>query len=286
MKTMNKKLFRPLRKLLKRWQYGLISLFVIVGLVVGTPQVSQAFSFSFFDLIFRGVQVFQLSNMSDSQEVELGKQINQQLLDQRVNLYENRQVNRYVDRIGERLANNSGRPNLPFTFQVVNDDSINAFATMGGFVYLHTGLIKAADNEAELAGVIGHEIGHITARHAIKQMRQRAIAQGLLSAAGLDRSDAVQIGVELAVSRPNSRQDEFEADEKGLDMITASGYAPKGLVSFMEKLQQQGGSPPTFLSTHPAVNDRMDRLQARMDNPEQGNGLNAQTYQQRTQPLR
>lgn len=283
---MNQKFLRPLKKLLKRWKYGLISLLVIVGLVVGTPQVSQAFSFSFIDLIFRGVQVFQLSNMSDSQEVELGKRINQQLVNREFTLYENREVNRYVDQIGERLVDNSSRPDLPFTFQVVDDDRINAFATMGGFVYLHTGLIKEAENEAELAGVIGHEIGHITARHAIQQMRQRAIAQGLLSAAGLDRSDAVQIGVELAVSRPNSRQDEFEADEKGLEMITASGYAPGGLVSFMEKLKQQGGSPPTFLSTHPAVDDRIDRLQANMDNPEQGDGLNAQAYQQRTQALR
>ena len=280
---MNKKHLRSLKKLLKRGQYALISLLVIVGLVVGTPQVSQAFSF--FDLIFRGVQVFQLSNMSDSEEVELGKQINQQLLDGEVTLYKNPQVNRYVDRIGQQLVGNSSRPNLPFTFQIVKDDSVNAFATMGGFVYLHTGLIQTADNEAELASVIGHEIAHITSRHAIEQMRDRAIAQGLLSAAGLERSDAVQIGVELAVSRPNSREDELEADDKGLQMLTASGYAPGGMVSFMKKLQG-GSSPPTFLSTHPATGERIDRLQARMDNPEQGNGLNSQTYQQRTQSLR
>ncbi|MFP4134722.1 MAG: M48 family metallopeptidase [Halothece sp.] len=283
---MNQKLLRQLRKFLKRGQYVLISLFVIIGLVVGTPQVSQAFSFSFLDLIFQGVQVFQLSNMSDSEEVELGKQINEQLLDGEVTLYKNPQVNRYVDRIGQQLVGSSSRPDLPFTFQIVDDDSINAFATMGGFVYLHTGLIKAADNEAELASVIGHEIAHITSRHAIEQMRDRAIAQGLLSSAGLDRSDAVQIGVDLAVSRPNSREDELEADEKGLEMLTASGYAPGGMVSLMKKLQQQGGSPPTFLSTHPAVDDRIERLQARIDNPEQGNGLNPQTYQQRTQSLR
>lgn len=284
---MNKKILRPLRKILKRWQYGLISLFVIFGLVLGTPQVSQAFSFSFFDLIFRGVQVFQLSNMSDSEEVELGKQINEQLLDSEVTLYENSQVNRYVDRIGQQLVGNSERSNLPFTFQIVKDDSINAFATMGGFVYLHTGLIQTAENESELASVIGHEIAHITSRHAIEQMRDRAIAQGLLSAAGLDRSDAVQIGVDLAVSRPNSREDELEADDKGLNMLTASGYAPGGMVSFMEKLQQQGGSsPPTFLSTHPATGERIDRLQASITNPQQGKGLNSQVYQRRTQPLR
>ena len=280
---MNKKLLRSLKKSFKRGKYALISLLVIVGLVVGTPQVSQAFSF--FDLIFRGVQVFQLSNMSDSEEVALGKQINEQLLEGEITLYNNPQVNRYVDRVGQQLANNSSRPNLPFTFQIVKDDSVNAFATMGGFVYLHTGLIQTAENESELASVIAHEIAHITARHAIEQMRDRAIAQGLLSAAGLDRSDAVQIGVELAVSRPNSREDELEADDKGLRMLTATGYAPGGMVSFMEKLQG-GSSPPTFLSTHPATGERIDRLQASITQPQQGKGLNSQVYQQRTQPLR
>ena len=276
--------FNLIMPILKRWRYGLLSLFIAMGLVVTTPQVAQGFSL--FDVLFRGVQVFQLSNMSDEQEVKLGKQINQQLLENQVTLSRDRQLNAYVDRIGQRLVPNSDRPNLPYTFQVVQDDSINAFATMGGFVYINTGLMATADNESELASVVAHEIGHITARHAVKQMRQQAIAQGLLSAAGLDESNAVQIGVELAVSRPNSRQDELEADQKGLDSLTKAGYAPIGMVNFMEKLQQQGGSPPSFLSTHPATGDRIEALQAQINNPTQGDGLNPQLYQRRTQSLR
>lgn len=268
----------------KQWRYGVISLLVVLSLILATPQPAQ--SFSFLDLLFRGVQVFQLSNLSDSEEVQLGKQINEQLVNGQVRLSQNRQLNRYVDRIGQRIVPQTDRPNLPYTFQVVEDDSINAFATMGGFVYIHTGLMAAAENEAELASVVAHEIGHITARHAVQQMRQRAIAQGLLSATGLDESNAVQIGVELAVSRPNSREDEFEADQKGLDSLTKSGYAPIGMISFMEKLQQQGGSPPTFLSTHPAVSDRIEALKAQATNPTQGDGLNSQLYQQRTQALK
>lgn len=268
----------------KQWRYGVISLLVVLSLILATPQPAQ--SFSFLDLLFQGVQVFQLSNLSDSEEVQLGKQINEQLVNGQVRLSQNRQLNRYVDRIGQRIVPQTDRPNLPYTFQVVEDDSINAFATMGGFVYIHTGLMAAAENEAELASVVAHEIGHITARHAVQQMRQRAIAQGLLSATGLDESNAVQIGVELAVSRPNSREDEFEADQKGLDSLTKSGYAPIGMISFMEKLQQQGGSPPTFLSTHPAVSDRIAALKAQATNPTQGDGLNPQLYQQRTQSLK
>ena len=269
----------------KRWQYALISLLIATTLIATTPQPAQGFSF--FDLLFRGVQVFQLSNLSDEQEVELGKQINQQLLDSnQITLSDNQQLNRYLDRIGQRIVPHSDRALIPYTFQVVEDDSINAFATMGGFVYIHTGLMATADNEAELASVVAHEIGHIAARHAVEQMRQRAIAQGLLSAAGLEESNAVQIGVELAVSRPNSREDEREADQKGLDSLTKAGYAPIGMISFMEKLQQQGGSPPSFLSTHPAVSDRVQALKAQANNPTQGDGLNSQLYQQRTQALR
>jgi predicted Zn-dependent protease len=268
----------------KRWRYGLVSLLIATGLVIGTPQVAQGFSF--FDLLFRGVQVFQLSNMSDQQEVKLGRKINQQLVENEITLSDNSQLNAYVDRIGQRLVPHSDRPGLPYTFQVVEDDSINAFATMGGFVYINTGLIATADNESELASVVAHEIGHIASRHAVEQMRQRAIAQGLLSAAGLDESNAVQIGVELAVSRPNSRQDELEADERGLRMLRQAGYAPIGMVTFMEKLQRQGGAPPSFLSTHPATGQRIQVLKAQMNNPTQGDGLNAQIYQQRTQALR
>jgi len=281
MKTVLLKLVTPMQK---RWRYGLVSLLIATGLVIGTPQVAQGFSF--FDLLFRGVQVFQLSNMSDQQEVKLGRKINQQLVENEITLSDNSQLNAYVDRIGQRLVPHSDRPNLPYTFQVVEDESINAFATMGGFVYINTGLMARADNESELASVVAHEIGHIASRHAVEQMRQRAIAQGLLSAAGLNESNAVQIGVELAVSRPNSRQDELEADEKGLRTLRETGYAPIGMVTFMEKLQRQGGAPPSFLSTHPATGERIQALKAQMNNPTQGDGLNPQLYQQRTQALR
>lgn len=268
----------------KRWRYGLLSLLVATGLVIGTPQV--AYGFSFLDLLFRGVQVFQLSNLSAEQEVNLGKQINQQLLENEITLSRNQQLNAYVNRIGQRLVPHSDRPDIPYTFQVVQDDSINAFATMGGFVYVNTGLIATADNESELASVIAHEIAHIAAEHAVEQMRERAIAQGLLSATGLDESTAVQIGVDLAVSRPNSREDELEADQKGLRNLTQAGYAPIGMVTFMEKLQQQGGSPPAFISTHPATSDRIEALKAQINHPTQGDGLNTQVYHRQTQALR
>ncbi len=242
----------------RRWFYPLISVVVALSLCLSTPLPGR--TLDFLPLILQGVQVLQLSNISDRQETDIGKQINQQIVGGQVKLYRNSEVNRYVEQIGRRLAANSDRPNLPFTFQVVDDNAINAFATLGGYVYVHTGLLKAADNEAELASVIAHEIGHIGGKHLVKQMRQRAIASGLATATGLDRSIAVGIGVDLALNRPRSRQDEFDADQRGLRTLTRAGYAQSGMVSFMQKLLKKGGSVPTFLSTHPGTSDRIDNL--------------------------
>ncbi|MGB7443255.1 MAG: M48 family metallopeptidase [Coleofasciculaceae cyanobacterium] len=274
---MFKTFFQLKRRQQRFWLYPLMSVLLAISLIVGTPQVSQASSW--FELLIRGVQIFQLSNMSDKQEVQLGKQINQQIV-REVQLYRNREINRYIDEIGQRLAAESIRPNIPYTFQVVKDDSINAFATMGGFVYLNTGLIKTADNESQLASVMAHEVAHVAGEHALQQMRQTAIARGVAAAAGLDRSTAVNIGVELALRRPNSRQDELEADQLGLENLKKAGYAPIGMVEFMEKLQQKGGSVPAILSTHPATSDRVQALKQAI-NPAQanvGDGLDNRAY--------
>jgi predicted Zn-dependent protease len=175
----------------------------------------------------------------------------------------------------------SERSDIPYTFQVVDDDGVNAFATMGGFVYVHKGLILAADNEAELASVISHEISHIVGQHSLKQMRQIAIAQGLASAAGLDNNLAVQIGVELALRRPNSREAEYEADRLGIIALGRAGYVQQAAVDFMEKLLGSG-SPPTILSTHPATSDRIKTLQQYIDPSlaERGVGMNSSAYQE------
>lgn len=268
------------RGLHRRWKYGLLSVLMACSLILATPHPSQAVSL--FDLLLRGVQIIQLSTLSDRQEVAIGKQINDQLAAREINLYTDRSLNRYIDEIGQRLVPYSARPTLPYTFQVVEDSKINAFATMGGYVYVTTGLIKTAENEAQLASVIAHEIGHIAGRHAVEQMRESAIAQGLISAAGVDRNAAVNIGVELALRRPNSRQDEFEADQQGLVSLQEAGYAPGAMVKFMEKLLNQP-SLPSFLSTHPAVSDRIRGLNQTIDpaTANSGIGLDNAAYRSR-----
>jgi predicted Zn-dependent protease len=134
---------------------------------------------------------------------------------------------------------------------------------------------------------MAHEIGHIAGRHAIGQMRQQAIAQGVAAAAGLDRNLAVQIGVDLALRRPHSRQDEVEADELGLDTLQNAGYAPVAMVDFMEKLLKKGGSVPTFLSTHPATSDRINALERAIDPARSnvGDGLDTNAYRSKIRAL-
>lgn len=125
------------------------------------------------------MQSYQISNLSDAQEQDFGQQIHNELTRSgQVKLYQNQRVVSYINEIGQRLARQSTRPNLNYKFFVVEDDSVNAFATMGGYNYINTGLIKTAANEAELASVIGHEIGHIAAKHSLEQMRMQAGTRG------------------------------------------------------------------------------------------------------------
>ena len=276
-------LFRDRRR---RWLYGLFSLLIVLS--IGLTNIQTARAVSWLELLIRGAQILQLSTISNQQEVQLGQQINEELIRSgQAKIYRNRAITNYINQIGQQLARTSDRPDIPYTFQVVDDRSINAFATMGGFVYINTGLILKADNEAELASVVGHEIGHIVGRHAIEQMRQSAIAQGVLSTAGLDSSQAVQIGVELALTRRNSREDELEADRFGLATLKKAGYAPSGMLSFMQKLLEAGGSTPTFLSTHPATSERIKLLRQDIDpnTANNGKGLDNQAYKNRIRQL-
>lgn len=271
----------------RRWFYPLLSAMVALVVTVGSSPATQAISIR--DLIRGGVQVIQgvqMANMSDEQEVEFGEQIDAQLR-REVRISRDRATTEYIDQIGQRLAKQSDRPNIPYTFQVVRDDAINAFATAGGFVYIHTGLMKAADNEAELASVMAHEIGHIAGRHVLKGIKKAAIEQGIASAAGIDRNTAVGLGVQVALRLPRSRNFEFEADEKGLSTLGKAGYAESGMTAFFKKLLNKGRSVPSFLSTHPATEDRIAAIQQSMDPAKAnvGDGLDSAAYKAKIQAL-
>jgi beta-barrel assembly-enhancing protease len=278
----HKSLLQSTLKSLKRYQRFLIASFLTTFLAINlNPSIAEALDWTdLIRVVPSVIQVVQLSNISDGQEVELGRQLDREIGSE-VRISRDPAAIGLIRSIGSQLVPNSDRPNMPYTFQVVDDKNINAFATMGGFVYINTGTIAAADNRAQLAAVIAHEMGHISGRHSLEQIRQMALAQGVASVAGLDKDQFVNIGVQLALRLPNSREAEFDADRRGLSTISRSGFAPQAMPAFMQKLTSKGGSLPGFLSSHPGTNERIAALNEQIERNNligQG-GLNDSKYQ-------
>ena len=270
------------KRLQHYWKFAIASLISLLLAVSLNPFAANALDlFDLFRVLPSAIQIIQLSSIDDNGEVSLGQQIDSQI-QQEVRISRDPAANALVSRLGQILVPTSDRPNIPYTFRVVDDTSLNAFATMGGFVYINTGTIAAADNVAQLASVIGHEIGHITGRHSLEQMKQMAIAQGIATIAGVADDRLVGIGVNLALRLPNSREAEFDADRRGLLNITKSGFAARAMPAFMQKLASSGGGgAPAFLSSHPATGDRINALNQSIqeNNLNTSGGLNDADYQ-------
>jgi beta-barrel assembly-enhancing protease len=270
------------KRLQHYWKFAIASLMSLLLAVSLNPLVANALDLSdLFRILPSALQIIQLSSIGDNEEVALGQQIDGQI-QQEVRISRDPAANALVSRLGQILVPTSDRPNIPYTFRVVDDTNLNAFATMGGFVYINTGTIAAADNVAQLASVIGHEMGHISGRHSLEQMKQMAIAQGIATIAGVADDRLVGIGVNLALRLPNSREAEFDADRRGLLNITKSGFAARAMPAFMQKLtSSRGGSVPAFLSTHPATGDRISALNQSIqsNNLNTSGGLNDADYQ-------
>ncbi len=270
------------KRLQHYWKFAIASLMSLLLAISLNPFAANALDlFDLFRVLPSAIQIIQLSSIDDNGEVSLGQQIDSQI-QQEVRISRDPAANALVSRLGQILVPTSDRPNIPYTFRVVDDTSLNAFATMGGFVYINTGTIAAADNVAQLASVIGHEIGHITGRHSLEQMKQMAIAQGIATIAGVADDRLVGIGVNLALRLPNSREAEFDADRRGLLNITKSGFAARAMPAFMQKLASSGGGgAPAFLSSHPATGDRINALNQSIqeNNLNTSGGLNDADYQ-------
>jgi Zn-dependent protease with chaperone function len=183
-------------------------------------------------------------------------------------------ITEYVNRVGQKLVRNSDAQ-VPFTIKVVDDDEINAFALPGGFFYVNTGLIEAADNEAELAGVMAHEIAHVAARHATKNATKRDIwdfaSIPLIfvgGPVGLAVRQVSQIAVPMSFLK-FSRDAEREADLLGMQYQYAAGYDPQSFVDFFEKLQIKDKHKHNALArafaTHPMTEDRIHRAEVELE---------------------
>lgn len=206
---------------------------------------------------------------SPEQDVELGQQ-NAREAEKQLPMLNKPQVDDYLNRLGKRLAGYAPGEKYPYQFRCVNDASINAFALPGGFLFVNRGLIEAADNEAELAGVIGHEIGHVALRHGTNQATKQQLYQAplaILGGAFGSKSTAAllaQLGASFTVNSillKYSRDDERQADLIGTQILYDSGYRPQAMSMFMEKLGAEGGSRGmAFFSSHPNPENRAQKI--------------------------
>ncbi|HSX87643.1 MAG TPA: M48 family metalloprotease, partial [Pseudomonas sp.] len=180
--------------------------------------------------------------MSEQQELDLGRRYNQEILKQHPR-YADEKLQAYVQQVGERVAKNSHRNRLAYQFTVVDSPDINAFALPGGYIYIHRGLLAYLNSEAELAAVLGHEVGHVTARHSVQQQSQ-ASAWGILGQAvaigtGVGAAGDLTNVLGSAVVRGYGRDMELEADGLGAQYLARSGYDPQAMIEVVRVLKNQ-----------------------------------------------
>jgi beta-barrel assembly-enhancing protease len=207
--------------------------------------------------------------MTPEQEIALGYQSAPQMAAQMGGISRNAQAVALVQRIGEQLVRQSVAAKSPykFSFHVLADPkTVNAFALPGGPVFITEGLLRLLKSEAELAGVLGHEIGHVIARHSSERLAKQQLTQGLLGALVVGSGDftTAQIGqvVGSMINMSYGREDEIESDALGIRIMTEAGYHPGGMIRVMEVLAKASGGSrqPEFMSTHPAPENRSERI--------------------------
>ena len=224
----------------------------------------------------------ELALVSESQEIQMGQQGAKEV-EQSIGFYRDAAVQAYVADIGKRMAAQSERPNLPWEFHVVDDAAVNAFAIPGGFIYVTRGLMASINNEAELAGVIGHEIAHVTHRHSVQQISKSQLAQLGLGIGSIVSSDIAKFGQVASAGLgllflKYGRDAENQADQSGFRYALGQRYDVRQMPNVFATLGRLSeatgaGKLPEWLSTHPDPGNRIERLEKILDtvplNPQQ-----------------
>lgn len=198
-------------------------------------------------------------------EVALGQNVASSVIRQ-YRLVKEPQLNEHLKSVGDKIAKVSDRQDLPYHFFIVDQKDVNAFAAPGGYIFVHKGLLDKIDSDDELAGVLAHEIGHIAARHSVKQL-QAALGYDILmslafrggSAKDVERAVNITFGL---IQRGYSRKDELEADRLAVRYSHKAGFDPKAMIGFLKKLQELEKHQPLqieiFLRTHPFLPQRIE----------------------------
>jgi len=222
--------------------------------------------------IGKGISIAKKANdvrdlqMTDAEEQELGAAVSERIRE-RYGVVQDADVHRYLALVGTALAQGSTRPALSWTFVVLDTDGVNAFAAPGGYVHITRGALALIKNEAELAGVLGHEIIHVTEKHTIRAIQkskavQMGAAETLSGSAGL-MERVVTATYDNIVERGFGRAEENESDEMGVTLANKTGYAPNGLVGFLTTLKDRNKASKEkrgLFASHPEMQERLDRI--------------------------
>lgn len=243
----------------------LVAGIAVAGILAGTPAWAQFGGLGkAIDKAQKAAETFDSVTFTDAEERQLGTEISGKLRD-RFGVVQDREVHKYVTLVGRVLAANSSRPNLQWTFVVLDTDGVNAFAAPGGFVHVTKGALALIKSEAELADVLGHEIAHITEKHTID-----AITKSNLTKAGTKAATRSQFltglaeqGYAAVLENNFDRGDEIAADRVGITLANKSGYAPTGLAAFLTRLADRNkdlNERSGMFASHPESKARLDGL--------------------------
>lgn len=221
------------------------------------------------DLLKKGVGVVQaLEPIGEAEEITLGEAVALEAFSRFGGEYQNKEWTRYINLVGQTIAEVSDRPNLPFRFAILNSQEQNAFAAPGGYIFITVGLLKTLKNEAELAGVLAHEVAHVTERHMLETIRRGAIlgsvSEFTLTAMRKDPamfSNVIEEMSELLFTKGLDRDKEFEADVVGIEYAYRAGYHPQGLRDYLKTLAREEGKVQSrFFTTHPSTTLRISKI--------------------------
>jgi beta-barrel assembly-enhancing protease len=249
-----------------------------IALVVAAISILGYFGSSVFNPITEEKQ--HVGSITPEQEVALGLQAAPEMAQQFGGLDPSAEAQARLDRVCERLVSRSAAGKSPYRFEchVLDDpETINAFALPGGQVFITEGLLRRLKTDGELAGVMGHEIGHVVARHGAEHIAKQQLTEGLTGAAVLatydpnnpssQNSAAVAAMLGQLVNMRFGRQDELESDRLGVRFASEAGYDPRSMIALMKILEEssEGGRPPEFFSTHPNPENRIQRIQGAIE---------------------
>jgi len=229
----------------------------------------------------------ELMLISEQEEIALGKNTDSEIRTQ-YGIYDDPELLAYIQSVGKRLIPHTHRPNLPYQFAILDTPVINAFAVPGGYIYVTRGIMALMGSEAELSAVLGHELGHVNARHSVRRMSQMLLVQlGLALGSALNDTFAkisgmAGVGMQLLFLK-FSRDDEREADVLGIDYSRKGSYNPGEMVAFFSSLQKMGDlsggqSLPGFLSTHPLTGERIQNVRKMLADTDAGLEVRGEPY--------